>query len=231
MTDPLARPITRRYGINSAGTAFGFTGMGAETISRRKISYPYYRSLVIPRPSRRRISIASTAFLKDLAPPPFPFPVDQEAAHRGEPLFQTHCASCHAFGEPYVGKVTAQTEVRTDAEFFGNVDPKIRGCPQEDRSSPISVHFNSHYRWLHQSRLGWLPGPARRISTTVPSQACGPSFKRRISVPLNSIEATTCTTPRRSASSARALKRKKQDSSMTRRCAATAIRAIFMGLS
>ncbi|HEY0510519.1 MAG TPA: cytochrome c [Thermoanaerobaculia bacterium] len=46
--------------------------------------------------------------------PRYPFPVDQALASRGAPLYQSHCAECHAVGGARTGKVIPITEVGTD---------------------------------------------------------------------------------------------------------------------
>jgi mono/diheme cytochrome c family protein len=55
-----------------------------------------------------------TDFLLDLPPPKFPFPLDAAKAARGQALYQSQCAACHAFGTPQVGQVTPITTVTTD---------------------------------------------------------------------------------------------------------------------
>jgi len=55
-----------------------------------------------------------TDFLLDLHPPAFPFPVDQAKAARGKTLYDSKCASCHAFGQPQTGQVTPLEAVGTD---------------------------------------------------------------------------------------------------------------------
>lgn len=58
------------------------------------------------------------AYLHDLPPPAFPFPVDAARAERGRTVFDAACASCHAFGAEAVGQVTPRTEVGTDPVFL-----------------------------------------------------------------------------------------------------------------
>ena len=55
-----------------------------------------------------------TDFLLDLHPPAFPFPIDQSKAGRGKATYESKCASCHAFGSPQTGQVTAIDIVGTD---------------------------------------------------------------------------------------------------------------------
>lgn len=59
-----------------------------------------------------------TDFLLDLKPPAFPFPIDQAKAARGKTLYESKCASCHAFGSPQTGQVTPLDSVGTDRHRF-----------------------------------------------------------------------------------------------------------------
>jgi len=55
-----------------------------------------------------------TDFLLDLHPPVFPFPIDQAQAARGKAIYESKCASCHAFGSPQTGQVTPIESIGTD---------------------------------------------------------------------------------------------------------------------
>jgi hypothetical protein len=55
-----------------------------------------------------------TDFLLDMHPPAFPFPIDQTRAARGKSIYESKCASCHAFGSPQTGQVTPIEDVGTD---------------------------------------------------------------------------------------------------------------------
>jgi len=55
-----------------------------------------------------------TDFLLDLHPPAFPFPIDQTKAARGKAIYESKCASCHAFGSPQTGQVTPIDVIGTD---------------------------------------------------------------------------------------------------------------------
>ena len=57
-------------------------------------------------------------YLRDLPPAEFPFAIDDERAATGREIFESSCASCHAFDGDRVGQVTAQDEVGTDPEFL-----------------------------------------------------------------------------------------------------------------
>ncbi len=53
----------------------------------------------------------------DLKPPPFPSDrIDTARAAAGEPLYRQHCATCHAIGSEFVGKVIEIDEIGTDPE-------------------------------------------------------------------------------------------------------------------
>jgi hypothetical protein len=53
-------------------------------------------------------------YLREKAPPKFPFPVDEKLAAAGKPVFDAHCASCHASDK--TGKRMPLELVGTDAE-------------------------------------------------------------------------------------------------------------------
>lgn len=53
-------------------------------------------------------------WLWELAPPAYPYEINQTLAAKGEPLFQNNCASCHAFGGEQTGKVVPIQEIATD---------------------------------------------------------------------------------------------------------------------
>ncbi|SES71119.1 c-type cytochrome [Stigmatella erecta] len=73
------------------------------------------------------------AYLKDLHPPGYPFPINNSLASRGKPLFEQHCASCHAFGGAQTGKVTPLSEIKTDRERL------------DVWSYPLLANFNTLY--------------------------------------------------------------------------------------
>lgn len=54
------------------------------------------------------------AWLRDLQPPKYPFPVDDALAARGRDLFEEHCARCHGLDGPRMGEVIPVAEVGTD---------------------------------------------------------------------------------------------------------------------
>ena len=53
-------------------------------------------------------------WLWELLPPSYPYEINSELAVAGKPLFEQYCASCHAFGGKYVGKVDPIDEIGTD---------------------------------------------------------------------------------------------------------------------
>jgi mono/diheme cytochrome c family protein len=55
-----------------------------------------------------------TDFLLGLKPPPYPFPIQQDSAGRGQKIFDQQCAHCHAFGGADTGQVEPIETVRTD---------------------------------------------------------------------------------------------------------------------
>lgn len=55
-----------------------------------------------------------TQYLLNLAPPAYPFPINKDAAQRGQGLYEQNCAKCHSFQGQDVGGVTPVAEVGTD---------------------------------------------------------------------------------------------------------------------
>lgn len=53
-------------------------------------------------------------WLLDLPAPKYPFPIDEALARQGRPVFDRHCAECHAWGAARTGKVVSVEEVGTD---------------------------------------------------------------------------------------------------------------------
>ena len=63
------------------------------------------------------------AYLDELEPPAFPFPVDDASAARGEAVFAAACAGCHVGRQ---GQVTPLPEVGTDPELQGVWTDELR---------------------------------------------------------------------------------------------------------
>lgn len=64
-------------------------------------------------------------WLETLEPPAYPFPIDQELAARGKPVYQKYCSECHGqdgrnFEGKYVGFVTHIDQVSTDRYRLDN---------------------------------------------------------------------------------------------------------------
>jgi len=55
-----------------------------------------------------------TDYLLTLQPAAFPGEVDQALAAKGKTLYDTHCASCHDFGQEKTGTVTLLEDIKTD---------------------------------------------------------------------------------------------------------------------
>jgi mono/diheme cytochrome c family protein len=68
-------------------------------------------------------------YLLSLEPPPYPFPIDDTKAARGERLFQNLCARCHGkYGpEPsYPNKIIPAKEIGTDPTRVNGFDPRTK---------------------------------------------------------------------------------------------------------
>jgi hypothetical protein len=55
-----------------------------------------------------------TQFVRELAPPAYPGPIDSSRVPRGWVVFESQCAKCHDFGTQRVGEVTKVVDVGTD---------------------------------------------------------------------------------------------------------------------
>jgi hypothetical protein len=76
-------------------------------------------------------------WLWDFPHPPYPYPVDEAKAARGEAVYRQNCASCHSFDGALVGKVTPIEEIGTDRhrldsytyELLSNQNTSYAGYP------------------------------------------------------------------------------------------------------
>jgi hypothetical protein len=57
-------------------------------------------------------------YLRAKQPPPWPFPIDEALAARGEAVWATNCADCHAPGGARFGRTVPIDEIGTDRERF-----------------------------------------------------------------------------------------------------------------
>lgn len=60
------------------------------------------------------------AYIRSLAPPPYPGPIDRELAARGKPVFEATCARCHGTYGPggrYASRVVPLARVGTDPQL------------------------------------------------------------------------------------------------------------------
>ena len=102
-----------------------------------------------------------------LTPPPYPFPIDQELAAKGQPLYQEYCADCHGadgqhFEGKYVGTVVPIKEISTDRwrldsytyELSVNQGTLYAGYPWR------FTHFRKTFGYSNMPLDGlWLRGP------------------------------------------------------------------------
>jgi cytochrome c5 len=85
------------------------------------------------------------AYLLSLTPPKYPFPIDQQLAHKGEALFNKTCARCHGtYGEKatYPNRIVPLEEIGTDRTRFDGITPE----------------FGRYYNktWFAQEKPGWI---------------------------------------------------------------------------
>jgi mono/diheme cytochrome c family protein len=85
------------------------------------------------------------AFILSLEPPKYPFPIDTELAHKGEPLFKTNCAKCHGTYGPdwtYPNKIVPIHEIGTDPTRYNGFSERAHR------------HYNAS--WFGRENGGWL---------------------------------------------------------------------------
>jgi hypothetical protein len=81
-----------------------------------------------------------TAWLIDLAPPPYPFGVteDQSVLARGEALYRDRCFACHDFNGEWIGQVETIESVRTDSHRLNSYTEKL---------AEIQLSYGDGYEW------------------------------------------------------------------------------------
>ncbi len=106
------------------------------------------------------------AWMKQLEPPKYPYPINQELAESGKPLFENHCSKCHGtYGEneTYPNKVVSLGLVKTDP-YYASYAVK----------APIVEWYNQS--WFAQSEpksyfepeAGYIAQPLDGIWATAP---------------------------------------------------------------
>jgi hypothetical protein len=105
------------------------------------------------------------AYLKGLAPPPYPFPIDRERADRGRAVFEANCVRCHGSYGPngavsYPNKVIPIDVIGTDAS-------RLKGL-----SDGLVEHYNA--TWLgadypvEEPMIGYQAPPLRGVWASAP---------------------------------------------------------------
>jgi len=84
------------------------------------------------------------AYLQEVSPPAFPFPVDQALAAQGSQVYAKHCSACHAFGGTRTGTVIPIDEIgtdrhRTDAWTEGEVKAWIKLAEEYDEFEFVTI--------------------------------------------------------------------------------------------
>jgi len=79
-----------------------------------------------------------------LAPPKYPYEVDEVQAARGRVLYDTHCAACHQFGGAKIGTVTAIGEIATDPHRLNSYTYML--AANQGALYPDSGYRFSHFR-------------------------------------------------------------------------------------
>jgi mono/diheme cytochrome c family protein len=70
----------------------------------------------LPGKTFKEMARWTDSFIADLAPPPFPAPVDKDLATRGEAVFRAKCGDCHDAKGSRVGTAIVLAEIGTDPE-------------------------------------------------------------------------------------------------------------------
>lgn len=78
-------------------------------------------------------------FIKEVPAPKYPFAINQELAAQGSKIFDSNCASCHAFGGERTGSVIPVEEVGTDRY---RVDMWTQQAADEYKKLAKSYSFN-----------------------------------------------------------------------------------------
>jgi mono/diheme cytochrome c family protein len=127
-------------------------------------------------------------WLRDAAPPKYPYPIDTALAQRGAPIYREYCAACHGesgtnFAGQSVGQVTPIELIGTDrhrldsysAELAANQNLLYAAFPDERFK-----HFRKTHGYANQPLDGvWLRAPYLH-NGSVPTlrQLLSPSKKR-----------------------------------------------------
>ena len=96
-------------------------------------------------------------WIMDLQPPTFPREhIDAERAQAGQPIFQAHCAACHALDGAKIGQTTPAAEIGTDPERLGAFSDALA----QAIDSPGHFHFHTTDGYLNMPLDGvWLRAP------------------------------------------------------------------------
>jgi hypothetical protein len=98
-------------------------------------------------------------WIMDLPPPTFPREhIDAERAAAGQPIFQAHCAGCHALDGGRVGQTTPLAEIGTDPERLNAFSSSLA---QAISAQPWKLsHFEKTDGYLNEPLDGvWLRAP------------------------------------------------------------------------
>ena len=89
------------------------------------------------------------AWLWELQPPKYPFPIDDKLAAQGKPIYDAHCASCHDLALEgkggLVGQTTPLAEIGTDPGRFNAFTQDLANAMNANVGKGYPWHF-THYR-------------------------------------------------------------------------------------
>ena len=125
-------------------------------------------------------------WLWELPPPAYPYEINQELAAVGESIYQSNCASCHAFGSTKVGTVTPIEEIGTDP---GRLDSYTEELLKNQRTLFAGISYQGEdQQFRHfQKTNGYANMPLDGIWLRAPYLHNGsvPSLKDLLEAPEN----------------------------------------------
>ncbi|MCG8421922.1 MAG: cytochrome c [Proteobacteria bacterium] len=100
-------------------------------------------------------------FVRNLAPPAYPFSIDRELAARGEPIYEKYCAMCHASDGIWVGSVLSIAEIGTDRHRFDAQTAELAARVNTIGEGPVAIrHFRKSEGYLNMLLDGvWARAP------------------------------------------------------------------------
>jgi hypothetical protein len=102
-------------------------------------------------------------WLRALAPPRFPFPVDAARAASGKAVYTAHCARCHEPGQAKTGTVMALANSASEENDDRIATDPHRAHMWDQPSADTYNHYTSGYDW----RLSHFKAPGGYVAVTL----------------------------------------------------------------